>query len=60
MAGSKGSGKAGQKSMEEEIRAAAEEIYRKRLAAGQNGDELSDWLEAEKIVKGSKPPKGKA
>lgn len=39
---------------DEEIRAIAEEIYQKRLATGTPGDDLSDWLEAEKSVKAGK------
>jgi hypothetical protein len=34
-----------------EIRATAQKIYEKRCAQGRKGDELSDWLEAEKMVK---------
>jgi len=36
---------------DEEIRAMAKKIYQERLAEGRAGDELSDWLEAEKRVK---------
>ncbi len=35
----------------EEIRKKANEIYLKRVKANKPGDELSDWLEAEKIIK---------
>jgi hypothetical protein len=36
-----------------EISEKAEEIYRKRTEARLPGDQLSDWLEAEKQVKKS-------
>jgi hypothetical protein len=39
----------GDKSVQEEIRALAAEIFRKR--GNKPGDSLSDWLEAEKQVK---------
>ncbi len=35
----------------EEIRKRAEEIYGKRAAENKPGDELSDWLQAEKEIK---------
>ncbi len=35
----------------EEIRKKANEIYLKRVKENKPGDELSDWLEAEKIIK---------
>lgn len=37
--------------LNEEIRKKANEIYLKRIKEKKQGDELSDWLEAEKIVK---------
>ncbi len=37
--------------LNEEIRKKANEIYLKRVKENKLGDELSDWLEAEKIVK---------
>jgi hypothetical protein len=36
---------------QEEIRKRAEEVYKKRTAANKPGDELSDWLKAEKEIK---------
>jgi hypothetical protein len=33
------------------IRKRAEEIYRERVNNGKHGDELSDWLQAEKELK---------
>jgi len=44
---------------DEEIRAMAKKVYHERLAEGRPGDELSDWLEAEKRVK-AKGRKAKA
>ncbi|MBN1598952.1 MAG: hypothetical protein JW894_11720 [Bacteroidales bacterium] len=38
----------------ETIRRKAEEIYLERLNSGKHGDELSDWLEAEKQLNGVK------
>lgn len=35
----------------EEIRNVAHEIYLKRMKENKEGNDLSDWLEAEKIVK---------
>jgi hypothetical protein len=35
----------------EEVSKKAEEVYEKRIAAGKPGDELSDWLKAEKEIK---------
>ena len=37
----------------EKIRMRAEEIYKARVNNGGHGDELSDWLQAEKEVSGS-------
>jgi hypothetical protein len=37
--------------IEEEIRAMAKSIYAEREAKGLEGDELSDWLKAEALVK---------
>jgi hypothetical protein len=34
------------------IRSRAEEIYRERMHNGKHGDELSDWLQAEKELNG--------
>jgi len=34
-----------------EIKKLAEETYKKRAASNKPGDELSDWLQAEKEVK---------
>jgi hypothetical protein len=34
-----------------EIRSVAHEIYLKRMKENKPGNDLSDWLEAEKIVK---------
>ena len=36
---------------QEEVRKSAEEIYKKRTADNNPGDELSDWLQAEKEIK---------
>lgn len=36
---------------DEEVRNKAEEIYQSRLATGEHGDHLSDWLTAEKALK---------
>jgi hypothetical protein len=38
----------------EDIRARAEKIYQERLAKGKQGDDLSDWLQAEKEIEGIK------
>jgi hypothetical protein len=38
----------------DDIRKRAEEIYRSRMNNGNHGDELSDWLQAEKDLKGVK------
>ena len=38
---------------EEEIRAKAREIYYERIARGEHGTPESDWLEAERLLKGS-------
>jgi hypothetical protein len=38
----------------EEIRAKAEEIYFKRISAGEHGTEESDWLKAEESLRRSK------
>lgn len=37
--------------IEEEIRTMAKSIYAERAAKGLEGDELSDWLKAEAVVK---------
>lgn len=42
---------------EEQIRERAYEIYLAR--GGQNGDEVSDWIAAERELKESNQPKGK-
>jgi hypothetical protein len=34
----------------EDIRKRAEKIYHERLAHGKQGDDLSDWLQAEKEI----------
>ena len=39
---------------DEEIRRRAHEIYESRRAADRAGDELSDWLEAEQLVRFSR------
>ncbi len=39
---------------EEDIRKKAEEIYNARLASGEEGTPESDWLNAEKALKGKK------
>ena len=39
---------------EVEIRDKAKEIYQKRIARGENGNELNDWLKAEELLKWSK------
>lgn len=39
---------------EEDIRKKAEEIYNARLASGVEGTPESDWLNAEKALKGKK------
>jgi hypothetical protein len=38
---------------EEEIRKKAMEIYYERIARGEHGNSESDWLEAEKLLRGS-------
>ena len=38
---------------EEEIRNKAGEIFYERMARGEHGDEMQDWLEAEKILRDS-------
>lgn len=37
--------------LEREIRAEAQKVYENRQAKGLSGDELSDWLEAEVVIK---------
>jgi hypothetical protein len=37
--------------LEREIRAEAQKVYENRRAKGLPGDELSDWLEAEIVIK---------
>jgi ribosome-binding protein aMBF1 (putative translation factor) len=37
--------------LEKEIRAQAQKVYENRQAKGLSGDELSDWLEAEIVIK---------
>lgn len=37
--------------LEREIREEAQNVYEARRAAGGQGDEISDWLEAERRVK---------
>lgn len=37
--------------LEREIRAEAQKVYEARRAKGGAGDELADWLQAEKVVK---------
>jgi hypothetical protein len=37
----------------EDIRKRAEEIYHSRITNGSHGDEVSDWLQAEKELRGS-------
>ena len=39
--------KPSEEAIQKEIHAMADEIYRKRTAAGKAGDELGDWLKAE-------------
>jgi hypothetical protein len=39
---------------EEEIREKAKEIYNERIARGEHGSPESDWLEAEKLLRGPK------
>jgi len=34
----------------EEIRKEAQKVFEKRVASRKQGDELSDWLEAEQVV----------
>jgi hypothetical protein len=36
---------------QEEIRKKAEEIFNQRTSSNKPGDELSDWLQAEKEIK---------
>ena len=38
----------------DDIRIRAQQIYHERVHKGQHGDELSDWLDAEKQLKKSK------
>jgi hypothetical protein len=38
----------------DDIRMRAQQIYHERVHKGQEGDELSDWLNAEKELKKSK------
>jgi hypothetical protein len=38
---------------DEDIRQKAREIYEQRMAHGEPGDSLQDWLEAEKSLKNS-------
>jgi hypothetical protein len=38
---------------EEEIRNKAREIYYERIARGEHGTPENDWLEAERLLKGS-------
>lgn len=38
----------------EDIKKKAEEIYQARLASGEQGNQESDWLNAEKALKSSK------
>jgi hypothetical protein len=35
----------------DEISCRAEEIYKKRIASNKPGDQMSDWLQAEKEIK---------
>lgn len=37
---------------EEEIRVKASEIYNERIARGEEGNAVGDWLKAEKLLKG--------
>lgn len=37
--------------LEKEIRTEAQKVYENRQAKGLAGDELSDWLEAEVVIK---------
>ena len=37
--------------MENEIRATAQKLYEERRAQNAEGDELSDWLAAEELVR---------
>ncbi len=37
--------------LEKEIRTQAQKVYENRQAKGLAGDELSDWLEAEVVIK---------
>jgi len=39
---------------EDDIRKKAEEIYNARMASGEAGTQESDWLNAEKALKGKK------
>ena len=36
---------------EDEIRMKAQELYNQRVGMGEHGDEIDDWLKAEKILK---------
>jgi hypothetical protein len=40
--------------IEDDIRVKAQEIYNERLSRGEEGTAESDWLQAEKILKGKK------
>lgn len=48
------SGKAKPKITADAIRRRAAEIYHQRMQHGTTGDELSDWLQAEKELKSTK------
>jgi len=39
---------------EADIRAKAEEIYNARMVSGEAGDDQSDWLKAEELLKAGK------
>jgi uncharacterized membrane protein len=39
---------------DEDIRRKAEEIFNERMARGESGDHLSDWVKAEKELKKSR------
>jgi hypothetical protein len=39
---------------EEEIRDKAREIYHERMARGEHGTSVDDWIKAEELLKGSK------
>jgi len=38
----------------DDIRLRAQQIYKARVSKGGHGDELSDWLQAEKELSGSR------